>query len=430
MAETTPATGKPQYGLATIVGFAVFFIIGLLTVSKDPLIPHLKGIFQLNYFQSNLIPFMFFLAYPIMGLPSARAIARFGYQGSMVLGLAVTGLGALLFVPASLAASYSMFLVALFILASGITLLQVAVNPYVASLGSPEHASSRLNLGQAINSVATTIGPPLAGILILSAKVPKPEEIARLGAQALQAYRTGILSKIMAPYTVIALAVFVLAFMISRIKLPKLAIEKTDKTPEPPLSAVFKYRHAVLGAVGIFAYVGAEVAIGGNLYKYLTLPEIGISGDKAAAMLVGFYWMGAMIGRFIGSAALRKASPSKALVLVSLGAILFVGTSMFTTGQVAMWSMIAVGLFNAIMFPTIFALGIAGMGHLTGKTSALISMAIVGGAIVPVALGAVADIPWIGLQKAFIVAVLCYVYIAYYGGSGYKPLKTVVPING
>jgi len=427
MAETTPVAGKPQYGLATIVGFAVFFIIGLITVSKDPLVPHFKGIFDLNYFQSNLVPFMFFLAYPIMGLPSAKAIARFGYQGGMVLGLAVTGLGALLFVPAALAASYAMFLVALFILASGITLLQVAVNPYVASLGSPEGASSRLNLGQAINSVATTIGPPLAGILILSIAPATSEEIAKHGPEWLQNYRTEILSSIKLPYTILALAVFVLAFMISRIKLPRLAIEKTDKTPEPPLSAVFKYRHAVLGAVGIFAYVGAEVAIGSNLYKYLTLPEIGISSVKIATGYVAFYWMGAMIGWFIGSAALRKISPSKALAAVSLAAILFVGVSMFTTGAVAMWSMIGVGLFNAIMFPTIFALGIVGMGHLTGKTSALISMAIVGGAIVPIALGAVADA--IGLQKAFVVAAICYAYIAYYGASGYKPLKTEVPIG-
>jgi MFS transporter, FHS family, L-fucose permease len=414
MAETTPVAGKPQYGLATLVGFAVFFIIGLITVSKDPLIPHLKGIFHLNYFQSNLIPFMFFLAYPIMGLPSAKAIERFGYQGGMVLGLAAAGLGALLFVPAASAASYPMFLVALFILASGITLLQVAINPYVAALGTPELASSRLNLGQAINSVATTVGPYLAGVLILSAAAVTPGEK---------------LASIKLPYTVVAIAVFVLAFLISRLKLPTLSIEKTDKTPEPPLSAVLQYRHAVLGAVGIFAYVGAEVSIGGNLYKFLTLPDIGISTDKAAAMLVSFYWMGAMIGRFIGSAALRKISPSKALFFVSVGAIVFVGAGMFTTGAVAMWTLIAVGLFNAIMFPTIFALGIVGMGPLTGKTSALINMAIVGGAIVPIALGAVADVPWIGLQKAFFVAAICYLYIAYYGLSGYKPLKTVVAIS-
>jgi len=416
MAETTPVAGKPQYGLATAVGFAVFFIIGLITVSKDPLIPHLKNVFQLNYFQSNLIPFMFFLAYPIMGLPSAKAIARFGYQGGMVLGLCAAGLGALLFVPSALAASYPMFLVALFILASGITLLQVAVNPYVASLGSPEHAPARLNLGQAINSVATTVGPPLAGYLILSA-----------AATSMTAEQK--LSSIKLPYTIVAIAVFILAFMISRFKLPKLAIEKTDRTPEPPLSAVFGYRHAVLGAIGIFAYVGAEVAIGGNLYKFMTLPEIGISSDKAAANLVAFYWGGAMVGRFIGSAALRKISPPKALTFVSLAAILAVAVGMFTTGPVAMWTLITIGLFNAIMFPTIFALGIAGMGSLTGKTSALINMAIVGGAIVPLVLGAVADVPWIGLQKAFFVAAVCYAFIAYYGASGYRPVKTVVPLT-
>ena len=414
MAETTPVAGKPQYGLATVVGFAVFFIIGLITVSKDPLIPHLKNIFQLNYFQSNLIPFMFFLAYPIMGLPSAKAISRFGYQGGMVLGLCAAGLGALLFVPSASAASYPMFLVALFILASGITLLQVAINPYVASLGSPEQAASRLNLGQAINSVATTVGPLLAGFLILSAATAP-------AAQKLAAIKM--------PYTVVAIAVFILAFIISRLKLPKLSIEKTDKTPEPPLSAVFGYRHAVLGAIGIFAYVGAEVAIGGNLYKFMTLPDIGVSSDQEAAKLVSFYWGGAMVGRFIGSAALRKISPPKALTFVSLAAILAVAVGMFTTGPVAMWTLIAIGLFNAIMFPTIFALGIAGMGSLTGKTSALINMAIVGGAIVPLVLGAVADVPWIGLQKAFFVAAICYAFIAYYGASGYRPHKTVVPIS-
>jgi FHS family L-fucose permease-like MFS transporter len=429
MAETTPVAGKPQYGLATVVGFAVFFIIGLVTVSKDPLVPHFEGIFGLSHFQSNLVQFMFFLAYPIMGIPSARAISRFGYQGGMVLGLAVTGLGALLFVPSAMAASYIMFLAALFVLASGITLLQVAINPYVASLGSPDQASSRLNLGQAINSVATTVGPPLAGVLILSAVPLTAAEISRHSAEWLQTYRTGILSKIIGPYTGVAVGVFILAFIISRLKLPKLSIEKTDKTPEPPMSAVFGYRHAVLGAVGIFAYVGAEVAIGSNLYKYLTLPQVGVSSVQIATRYVAFYWGGAMIGRFIGSAALRKISPSKALTFVSVGAILLVAISMFTSGPVAMWTMIAVGLFNAIMFPTIFALGIAGMGSLTGKTSALINMLIVGGALIPPALGAVADISWVGLQRAFVVPILCYLFIAYYGASGYRPVKTVVPLG-
>ena len=429
MAETTPVAGKPHYGLATVVGFAVFFIIGLVTVSKDPLVPHFEGIFGLSHFQSNLVQFMFFLAYPIMGIPSARAISRFGYQGGMVLGLAVTGLGALLFVPSAMAASYVMFLAALFILASGITLLQVAINPYVASLGSPEQASSRLNLGQAINSVATTIGPPLAGILILSTAALTAAEISHHSAEWLKTYRTGILSAVKLPYTCVAIGVFILAFIISRLKLPKLSIEKTDKTPEPPMSAVFGYRHAVLGAVGIFAYVGAEVAIGSNLYKYLTLPQVGVSSVQVATRYVAFYWGGAMVGRFIGSAALRKISPPKALTFVSIGAILMVAISMFSSGPVAMWTMIAVGLFNAIMFPTIFALGIAGMGSLTGKTSALINMLIVGGALIPPVLGAVADVPGIGLQKAFFVAAICYAYIAYYGASGYRPHKTVVPLT-
>jgi FHS family L-fucose permease-like MFS transporter len=411
---------QARYGLALVVAMVVFFMVGLVTVLKDLLVPHLKSIFDLSYTQSMLVQFMFFSAYLVMSVPSAKAISTFGYQGGIALGLGVIGLGGLLFIPAATMASFNVFLLALLVMASGVTLLQVAINPFTAALGSKESSSSRLNLAQALNSLGTTIGPYLGGILILSSAAVAPEVVRTYSAPQLEAYRTTLAATVKLPFFVITVTCFVLALIVWRLSLPKLSIE-TRGTDEPPLRTVFQYRHCVLGAVGIFAYVGAEVAIGGVLYNYLANPAIGNMTERAASGYVSFYWMGAMIGRFVGAAALTKVRPGRALASVALAACVLVLTSMFSTGLVAMWTLLAVGLFNAIMFPTIFALGIADLGKLTGKGSALINMAIVGGAIVPVVFGAVADS--VGLQKALIVTAICYLYIAYFGISGHKVRK-------
>jgi FHS family L-fucose permease-like MFS transporter len=392
---------KTKYGLALTVVTTVFFMWGFVTVLNDILVPHLKALFELNYTQTMLIQFTFFSAYFLMSTPSSRVLARVGYQRSIVIGLVVMGLGALGFVPASAARSYGIFLGALWVLASGITLLQVAANPYVAQLGPPEKGSSRLNLAQAFNSLGTTIAPYLGGLLILS------ETSGRADAGAVQG-----------PYVAIAITLFLLAFGVSRFHLPALPdIEEGHGVLAG--DSIWKHRHLVLGAVAIFVYVGAEVSIGSFLVNYFSQPEIGGLTERAAAGFVSFYWGGAMAGRFIGSALLRTAAPGKLLGCAALAACALVLTTVATHGATAMWSVIAVGLFNSVMFPTIFTLGIARLGPLTGKGSSLLIMAIVGGAILPVLQGALADS--IGIHTAFLMPAVCYLYIVYYGWRGSRP---------
>ncbi len=398
-----PSAPPPQTGFALTVVTTVFFMWGFVTVLNDILVPHLKALFKLNYTETMLIQFTFFSAYFLMSIPSSRILARIGYRRSLVAGLAVMGLGALLFYPASIVPSYGFFLGALWVLASGITLLQVAANPYVSRLGPPEGASSRLNLAQAFNSLGTTIAPALGGLIILS------------GAGA---------SSVQLPYLGIAALLFALAFAISRFHLPALP----DIEERHGISAgdsIWKHRHLVLGAVAIFVYVGAEVSIGSFLVNYFSQPFIGGLAAKVAAGYVSFYWGGAMAGRFIGSAVMRTLTPAKVLGGAAACAFVLVSASVASTGLVAMWSIIAVGLFNSVMFPTIFTLGIAELGPLTGKASGLLIMAIVGGALVPLLQGVLADS--IGIHTAFLLPAVCYLYIVFYGFRSSRVMHPAVP---
>lgn len=404
----------PKTGFALTVVTTVFFMWGFVTVLNDILVPHLKALFDLNYTQIMLIQFTFFSAYFLMSIPSARIIARLGYRQSIVAGLSVMGLGALLFFPAAGIPSYGLFLTALWVLASGMTLLQVAANPYVAQLGAPEGASSRLNLAQAFNSVGTAIAPALGGLLILSDKAGQAAG-AVLSADQMQAQKLADASSVKLPYIGIALLLFVLAFAISRFHLPSLPdIEESHGVNAG--DSIWKHRNLVLATVGIFLYVGAEVSIGSFLVNYFSQPEIGALTERAAAGYVSFYWGGAMVGRFAGSALTRKFPPGKVLAYFALAASALVWITVATSGAVAMWSVIAVGLFNSVMFPTIFTLGIAGLGPLTGKGSGLLVMAIVGGAVLPVLQGALADS--VGIHTAFVMPAICYLYIVYYGFRG------------
>jgi len=396
-------SGQPHYGFALSVVTTVFFMWGFVTVLNDILVPHLKALFELNYTQTMLIQFTFFSAYFLMSIPSSRILARVGYQKSIVIGLGVMGMGALLFLPAASIRSYALFLTALWVLASGITLLQVAANPYVAQLGPPEKGSSRLNLAQAFNSLGTTLAPYLGGLLILSDRSGPADA-----------------STVKLPYIGIALTLFVLAFAISRFHLPSLPdIEEGHGVKAG--DSIWRRRHLVLGAIAIFVYVGAEVSIGSFLVNYFSQPDIGGLTQRAAAGYVSFYWGGAMVGRFIGSAILRRAAPGKVLGGAALVASALVWTTVATSGTLAMWSVIAVGLFNSVMFPTIFTLGIASLGPLTGKGSGLLIMAIVGGAFLPLLQGALADS--IGIHMAFIMPAVCYLYIVFYGLEGCRVVR-------
>ena len=426
--ELIPGPGRPQnapvilstpnYTRPLAVVTTLFFMWGFLTCLNDILVPHLKSIFDLSYARVMLVQFAFFSAYFLFSVPWSRIVNRIGYQRTMVLGLLTMAFGSFLFLPAASAASYGLFLTALLILAAGISGLQVAANPYVVVLGNPETGSSRLDLTQAFNSLGTTIAPKIGGLLILSAAPLALEELQRLTPQALHAYRVQQAASVKMPYTVIGVALVLLAILIGTFKLPKIETA-TYRRGEKSTDSIWKHRNLVLGAIGIFAYVGAEVSIGSFLVNYFEAPEIAGFSAKTAAGFVSFYWGGAMAGRFLGAGLLRRFKPGHLLAICAVFTTALVTASMLLGGHTAMWTILSVGLFNSIMFPTIFSLGVAELGSLTGNASGVLNMAIVGGAILPVIQGFIAD--RVGIHHAFVLPVLCYLYILYYGLSGSKP---------
>jgi len=414
---TAPGTGESYLApLATVT--TLFFMWGFLTCLNDILVPHLKSIFDLSYAKIMLIQFAFFGAYFIFSLPSAKLVDWIGYQRSMVVGLLTMGVGAFLFVPAASAPSYPLFLVALIVLAAGITCLQVAANPYVTVLGKPATASSRLNLTQAFNSLGTFLAPFFGGLLILSAAPKAMEEIRAMAPDALQAYRLHEAATVKTPYVGLGIALVVLAAAIGSFKLPKIP-HAQHQIGEKVNDSIWRHRNLIFGAIGIFVYVGAEVSIGSFLVNYFSQPDIGALTEKVAASFVAFYWGGAMVGRFIGSGLLQRMNTGRLLGICSVCAAGLVTISMISTGHFAMWSIILVGFFNSIMFPSIFTLGVAELGPLTGDGSGIMIMAIVGGAVIPLAQGAIAD--RIGIHHAFFLPVICYLYILFYALSGSKP---------
>ncbi|RXQ97638.1 sugar MFS transporter [Ancylomarina salipaludis] len=378
---------------------SLFFMWGFLTCMNDILIPHLKGLFDLNFTQAMLVQFTFFGAYFLMSLPAGRIIGKIGYKYGIVLGLSVAGLGALLFYPAASFLSYGFFLFAFFVLATGIVILQVAANPFVAELGSPETASSRLNLTQGFNSLGTTVAPMFGAWLILDNN--SDDLINRASA-------------VQMPYIGLAVALGLIALVFAFVKLPKIINAEEQKAE----GSAWNHKHLVLGAVAIFMYVGAEVSIGSALVSYLGHDALNLFGEAQAASYVSIFWGGAMLGRFIGSAIMHKVAANKLLAFNTIMVVFLVVTSMLTHGQLALWSIVLVGLFNSIMFPTIFTLAIDGLGQHTSQGSGILCLAIVGGAIVPLLMGVLADN--FGLQNSFIITVLCYAYIFYYAVKGFK----------
>src|SRR5580658_452752 len=360
------ATQRVATSAATTLGFAatvtavnytrplavvttLFFMWGFLTCLNDILVPHLKAIFDLSYTRVMLVQFAFFSSYFLFSVPWARIVNAIGYQRTMVAGLLTMALGSFLFLPAASTASYGLFLAALVILAAGITGLQVAANPYVVVLGKPETGSSRLDLTQAFNSLGTTIAPKLGGLLILSAAPLAIEQLQQLTPQALQAYRVQQAASVKLPYAVIGVALILLAILIGTFKLPKIETA-TYRRGEKSTDSIWKHRNLVLGAIGIFAYVGAEVSIGSFLVNYFEAPEIAGFSAKTAAGFVSFYWGGAMVGRFLGAGLLRRFKPGNLLGLCAVSAAALVTLSMVLSGHGAMWSILAVGFFNSIMF--------------------------------------------------------------------------------
>ncbi len=390
----------------------LFFMWGFLTCLNDILVPHLKSVFELNYVKASLIQFTFFGAYFLMSIPAGKIIAAIGYQRSMVAGLLTAAAGTVLFYPAAALLSYGLFLVGLFVLATGITILQVAANPYIAALGKPETASSRLNLAQAFNSLGTTLAPLFGGWLILTAAV---------GIAGTSKMTEAASVKI--PYLELTGALVVLAFALSLIKLPLLSDVEEEASHPGAWLETLKIPHVILGALGIFLYVGAEVSIGSYLVNFMMDPQVGGLSKNVAAEYLSCYWLGAMFGRFIGSGLLQVIRANTLLAFNATIAATLALIGLFANGYLAMGAVLAIGLFNSIMFPNIFTLGIAGLGHLTRRGSSILIMAIVGGAVVPVLMGKMADM--FGVHHSLFIPFLCYLYIVYYGWKGYRtPVQT------
>jgi FHS family L-fucose permease-like MFS transporter len=410
---TGTATAEGQSNVrALVIVTILFFMWGMLTSLNDVLIPHLKSVYTLTYVQAMLVQFCFFGAYFVVSLPAGGLVRRIGYQKSAVAGLVIAASGCALFYPAA-NSGYALFLLALFVLAAGITILQVAANPYVTLLGDPRTASSRLTLTQAFNSLGTTVGPLFGGLLILGGvALVSQADLAAMSEMERAAHRAAEVATVQGPYLMLAGALLLLAVVFALARLPHIAHEAAPIGQDAGPS-LLSHRNLVLGAVAIFLYVGAEVSIGSFLISFLSEPNIAGLDHATAATYVAYYWGLAMVGRFIGFAVMRKVSPGVVLGFNAGCAIALILFAILGEGRAVMWAILAVGLFNSIMFPTIFSIALHGLGQRTGQGSGVLCMAIVGGALVPFAQGFMGDS--VGLQPSFVIPMLCYGFILYFG---------------
>ena len=412
-----PARDGVRYGPALTLLATLFFMWGFITVINNTLLPHLRSVFELSYTQTTLIESVWFIAYFVASLPSAKLIERIGYQKSLVVGLGIMALGALGMILAARLPSYGVTLAALFVIASGITLLQVAANPYVAVVGKPETASSRLNLVQAFNSLGTTLAPLFGGYLILGRSA---SGTAAAGAAAITpAQRLADAQSVQLPYLIVAATLVLLAIVIARFPLPAMgAATQRAAKEERKHHSLWKHRNLVLGVPAIFIYLIAEIGVSNLFINFVSQPRIGNLTHEQASHYLFLLWGGMMVGRFFGSFAMRAIAPERALAIASIGAFVVMLIAASTTGHLAMWALISVGLFHSIMFPTIFTLGIRGLGPLTEEGSGLLIMAIAGGALV-VVQGWLAD--RFGLQTSFLLTAACELYVLFYALWGSKP---------
>ncbi|MGZ5198611.1 MAG: L-fucose:H+ symporter permease [Telluria sp.] len=422
-------TTRGAYTAPLVIVTVLFFMWGLLTSLNDVLIPHLKAIYTLTYVQAMLVQFCFFGAYFIVSIPAGALIKKLGYQKGAVAGLLVAAVGCALFYPASMS-GYMLFLFAFFVLAAGITILQVAANPYVTVLGPARTASSRLTLTQAFNSLGTTVGPAVGGMLILGGATIGADQLAKLAPAEQAAHRAQEVATVQGPYIGLAIALAVLAALFAVAKLPRISHDGAATGSADASGSALSYPHLVLGTLGIFLYVGGEVSIGSFLVNFLGEGHIAGLPAAQAAKYVSYYWGGALIGRFVGFAVMRYISPGKTLAFNATAVIALVLTAIYGHGHTAMWAILAVGLFNSIMFPTIFSLALHGLGRYTGQGSGILCMAIVGGAIVPFLQGVVADAA--GVQPSFFVPAACYVFILFYGlkyANLHRQVDEAVPVT-
>lgn len=415
-----PASARTNYAPALTLLASLFFMWGFITVINNTLLPHLRAVFDLSYTQTTLIESVWFIAYFVASIPSAKLIERIGYQKSLVTGLLIMAAGSLGMMLAASIPSYGVTLVMLFVIASGITLLQVAANPYVAVVGKPETASSRLNLVQAMNSAGTMLAPMFGAYLILGRS---KSGTAEAGAVISQADRLADAHSVILPYGLVAAVLVVLAIVIARFPLPAMgnATSRVAKE-ERRQHSLWKHRNLVFGVPAIFIYLIAEIGVANLFVNFVSQPQIANLTHEAAGRYLTFLWGGMMVGRFVGSAIMQRVRAETVLAAVSVGAFVVMMVTVFAHGPVAMWSLILVGLFHSIMFPTIFTLGIKGLGPLTEEGSGLLIMAIAGGALV-IVQGWLAD--RFGLQWSFLLTAACELYILFYALWGAKPTGQV-----
>ncbi|MBK7981095.1 MAG: sugar MFS transporter [Ignavibacteriae bacterium] len=404
----TPEKKGNNLKIAFALMTSLFFIWGAIVSLNDILIPHFKGLFHMNYTETMLIQFSFFGAYFLMSVPASIIIGKIGYKYGIVSGLIIVGFGCLIFIPASWIISYPLFLLGLFTMATGNVFLQVVANPYVSILGPSQTASSRLNLAQGINSLATTLSPYIGAFLILGNYSTIVEEAAA----------------VQTPYIGLALFSFLVAGIFSFVKLPTVIKDKGNVVK----GNVLKFRQLRLGVIALALYVGAEVSIGSFIVNFLGEPYIAGLEEKTAATYIPFYWGGLMVGRFVGSAILQKISAQRVLLVAAVMSFILVGVTIMTDGFVSMWAMLAVGLFNSIMWSNIFAMAIDGLGEYTTKASGILVMAPVGGAIFPLLQGVLADMPGVGIHLSYILPLMCYLFIIFYAVNGYKAGKNEILI--
>ena len=417
----------------------LFFLFGGLTVLVQLLLPHLRDVFGLNYTRTGLIVFFFFLPYLLFSIPAGYILTRTGYQRGIILGLALIALGALLFHPAADERSFSLFMVAIFVLGSGITFLQVAINPYVAVLGSETTTPSRLTFSQAFNALGTTFAPIAAAVYLLKDEVKNVAEINHLDYLDRSIYFQTEALAIQIPSLYIALGAIILALIFSVTKLPYVNLTAEEEINKESCLYLLKKSSLLLGAIGIFVYVGAEVVIGSfavNYFVEINIAKEILESPTMSTLLIGlgkvlgsdltladpkaivaifltFYWGNAMIGRFIGAYLTKVFAPAKVLMLSSSIVILLILISINADGLLSMWSLLFIGLFNSIMFPTIFALSSEGLGEMKTQASAILCTMIVGGGFIPLLYGFFTD--YVGFRMAFFILILCYGYILFFG---------------
>ncbi|MCC7331646.1 MAG: sugar MFS transporter [Flavobacteriales bacterium] len=422
---------EKNYNKAFILLTSLFFMWGLITVLVDSLVPRLKEVFELTYFQAGLVQFAFFIAYGLISIPAGGLLQKIGYKSGIILGLIIMGFGCLLFYDAAEFRLFGLFMFGYFVLASGMTILQVAANPYVTVLGDEKTASFRLNLSQAFNSLGTTIAPAIGAIFILSDNIKTTLEIKQLDTTAKESYFATEAAAVQIPFVVLSVSLVLLALVVKFVDLPQLL----NKVGNASYTKVLQNKKLRMGALAIFLYVGAEVAIGSYLVNYFLEMNIAqtirnsqimsniarfihqsnldsIDDKGIVGAFVMFFWFGAMLGRFLGSYLTIRFKPQKVLTYFSIFAILCVLISIMTGGFVSMWFILAVGLFNSIMFPTIFSIAIDGLGDLKPNGSGVLCTAIAGGAFIPPIFGFLTDLS--GFKTAFLLIIFCYSFILYF----------------